>query len=100
MTKSENLLITLAEECAEVQQAISKTLRFGKNCYNPATPQITNELEVLTEYHQLIAVMEMLVDSGVLSQLSDKDIAKIKADKKCKVEHHQAISYDRGCIKE
>ena len=51
MTKNENLLVTLSEECAEVQQAVSKVLRFGQDNYNPATPQVTNELEVLTEYY-------------------------------------------------
>ncbi len=100
MTKSENLLVTLTEECAEVQQAVSKVLRFGRSNYNPATPQVTNELEVLTEYYQLIAVMEMLIDSGVLKQLGDYEIEKIKSSKKYKVELHQSISQDCGCIKD
>ncbi len=99
MTKNENLLVTLSEECAEVQQAVSKVLRFGQDNYNPATPQVTNELEVLTEYYQLIAVMEMLIESGVLKQLCDCEIAEIKASKKYKVKLHQSISEDCGRIK-
>lgn len=100
MTKSENLLVTLSEECAEVQQAVSKVLRFGRDNYNPATPQVTNELEVLTEYYQLVAVMEMLIESGVLKQLCDYEITKIKASKKYNVKLHQSISQDCGCIKD
>ena len=99
MTKSENLLVTLSEECAEIQQVVSKVLRFGQDNYNPATPQVTNEMEVLTEYYQLIAVMEMLIESGVLKQLNNYEITKIKASKKYKVKLHQSISEDRGRIK-
>lgn len=29
MNKAEHLLTCLAEECAEIQQAVSKALRFG-----------------------------------------------------------------------
>lgn len=93
MTINENLLITLSEECAEVQQAISKLLRFGKNACSPITPDTTNEMDVLTEYYQLAAVMEMLIDQGVLKQLSEFDIATIKSDKKSKVEHYQSVSF-------
>lgn len=100
MTKGENLLVTLSEECAEVQQAVSKALRFGKDNYNPATPQITNELEILTEYYQLVAVMEMLIDGGELRQLGDYDITKIKSSKKYKVGLYQSMSCDLGRIKD
>lgn len=100
MTKDENLLVTFSEECAEVQQAISKMLRFGKDSYNPATPQTTNEMDVLTEYYQLVAVMELLIGCGVLKQLPDHNIAEIKSSKKYKVGIHQSLSHDLGCIKD
>ena len=35
MTKIENLLVVTAEECAEIQQAISKAMRFGMDNYHP-----------------------------------------------------------------
>lgn len=98
MTRNENLLLTLAEECAEVQQSVSKVLRFGKSCCNPAVPNTTNELDVLTEYYQLTAVMEILLDKGVLSQLDDLTITKIKAEKKYKVEHYLDVSYRLGRV--
>lgn len=100
MTKGENLLVTLSEECAEVQHAVSKTLRFGKGDYNPATPQITNELEILTEYYHLVAVMEMLIDTGVLRRLEDSDIKEIKTSKKHKIEIYQSVSRCLGRMKD
>lgn len=69
MTKGENLLVTLSEECAEIQQAVSKSLRFGLENYNPVTPKLTNEKDIMTEYYQLITVMEMLIVSGILHDL-------------------------------
>ena len=98
MTRDENLLLTLAEECAEVQQSVSKILRFGKSCCNPAVPNMTNELDVLTEYYQLTAVMEMLLDKGVPSQFDELTITKIKAEKKYKVEHYLDVSHCLGRI--
>ncbi len=43
MTSNENLLVTLMEECAEVQQAVSKMLRFGADNCDPSTPDISNK---------------------------------------------------------
>ena len=98
MTRNENLLVTLMEECAEVQQATSITIRFGASNYNPATPEMTNEQEVLTEYYQLVAVMEMIIERGIFTQLSSCDIEKIKLGKKDKVKHYETISGRLGCV--
>ncbi len=100
MTKDENLLITLSEECAEVQQAISKALRFGMNSHNPSTPKISNETDIMIEYYQLVAVMEMLTESGVLHRLNESDASIIKENKRFNVSRYQDMSYGRGCIKE
>lgn len=100
MTKSENLLLTLMEECAEVQQAVSKVLRFGHDNYHPSDPRRTNEKDVLTEYYQLVAMMEMLTDEGILRQLSDSEIDEIKSAKKQHVGRYQSVSRMLGCIKD
>lgn len=55
-------------------------------------------MEVLTEYYQLTAVMEMLLDKGVPSQFDELTIAKIKAEKKHKVEHYLDVSHCLGRI--
>lgn len=100
MTKNENLLVTLMEECAEVQQAVSKVIRFGADGCHPDVPPQTNGKDVLVEYYQLIAVMEMLIDGGVLEQFSNDVIARVKANKKLMVRHYQDVSCDIGCIKD
>ena len=55
MNKKEHLMVVAMEECAEIQQAIAKSLRFGLQDHRPETPTMTNEQEILTEYYQLMA---------------------------------------------
>lgn len=99
MTKDENLLVTLSEECAEIQQAVSKSLRFGTNNYNPATPKLTNERDIMVEYYHLVTVMEILTERGTLHQLKCDDIARIKNNKRRNVERYQNLSSELGLIK-
>ena len=79
MNNIENLYIVASEECAEMQQCISKILRFGENNHQPERPNNTNTIELLTEYYQLQNVMEMIIDHGVLGHMSEKEIESIKA---------------------
>lgn len=93
MTKAENLMMTAMEECAEIQQAFSKAMRFGMDNRNPlVADSATNMQNILTEYYQLTAVMQMLFENGVLEDISDDKKAKIIQSKKEKVKQHQAIS--------
>ena len=73
MTKNENLLVTLMEECAELQQAVSKALRFGMDGCRPGSPERNNEHDIMVEYYQLVAVMEMLNNDNVLHKFSAAD---------------------------
>ena len=54
MREIENLCVVAMEECAELQQALSKSLRFGFQNYNPNTPEKTNSVDILNEYYQLM----------------------------------------------
>lgn len=99
MTKDEYLLVVLSEECAEVQQAISKALRFGLNNRHPDTPGCTNEYNILYEFYQLEEVMYMLFDSGVLHEFSPLNKFNIQKDKMNKVEHYLLLSRGLGIIK-
>lgn len=100
MNSTENLYIVASEECAEIQQCISKTLRFGADDHHPDRPECTNEMELLTEYYQLQAVMEMLMEKGVLKTLSAEEIDGIKTAKKAKVEKYAEYSKEMGLLKE
>lgn len=99
MTKNENLLVTLMEECAELQQAVSKALRFGMDGCHPLYPEKTNEHNIMIEYYQLVAVMEMLTNNGVLHNFSPADEALAKITKKTNVMQYQEISEATGRIK-
>ena len=92
MNLKENLLVTVSEECAEVQQAVSKALRFGYSSEN------TNE--IMYEFYQLCAMIEMCQAEGILPVLSDKEQAEIISEKKQKVRVFQDVSWTIGTLKE
>src|SRR5574344_877467 len=83
------LFVCLMEEAAEVQQAVSKLIRFGSNNHNPKTPEQTNSDDIMTEYYQLQAVMELLQEKGKLPVLSTEEIKYIKKDKKQKLKYFE-----------
>ena len=50
MNKLEHLLVVVNEECAEIQQATSKALRFGLYNGHP-NKETMNEEDILIEYY-------------------------------------------------
>lgn len=75
----EHALHRLIEECAEVQKAACKMLRFGAGFINPKTG-IANAHELRQECADLSVVIEQAVNcSGV-------DWEKMRADKAEKIE--------------
>lgn len=65
MNRLEELLIILAEECAEVQQAASKCLRFGMNSeYNDQT----NQGRLETELGDFMAVFKLILEEANLRE--------------------------------
>lgn len=79
------LFICLQEEAAEVQQAVSKSIRFGPLNHNPDTPTSTNVDDIMTEYYHMQTVVEMLQEKGRLPILSREEIKEIKNKKKKKL---------------
>lgn len=67
MNRTEHLLSCLAEECAEVAQRVSKALRFGLAEVQPGQP-LTNAQRIGQEFHDLLAVVEMLEEAGALDR--------------------------------
>lgn len=92
MQESENLYVVAMEECAELQQALSKGLRFGMYNHHPDRPYQTNAQEVLHEYYQLQGVMEMIIDHGLLGHIPEDEIAKIKSEKRRRVSDYTQLS--------
>lgn len=60
------LLVILMEECAEVTQAASKLLRFGKE--NHPDTGLSNSLVLATEVGDLEAVMDMTREAGLIDR--------------------------------
>ena len=59
LTDKEHLLICLAEECAEVQHAVAKALRFGLDDGYPGSGA-TNAEDLQRECRDMVAIIELL----------------------------------------
>ena len=67
MNTTEHLLTCLAEECAELQQAISKALRFGLQDRYPGS-NTTNAQDIAKESIDVLAVIELVQEQGIISK--------------------------------
>lgn len=94
MTRQELLLAMLSEECAEVIQTISKSLRFGLQNIRPGEDE-TNAQRILHEFYDAYTVFEMLLAEGVLS-ISEKNILEHVKTKKIRVEEYLLVSKKCG----
>lgn len=97
MKQFENLLITISEECAEIQQATSKALRFGLENHHPKS-NITNAKQIMNEYYQLSALIMHLQDYDILPTLSDSEIEEIMQSKIKNVAKWQEVSFREGTL--
>lgn len=99
MTIEEYLLVSLMEECAEIQQAAAKALRFGLNDHHPERPEATNELELLTEVYQLKSVFDCLLKEGILNDLSEEKRDSVQKKKEINIEKYMYYAKEKGKIK-
>lgn len=96
MNRHEHLLVILGEECAEVQQRVTKALRFGMNEMQP-NQDYTNEGRLIQEINDWVAAVEMVFGCPIADLLNDGMIAS----KKEKVERYLNFSRDVcGTLKE
>lgn len=94
MTRTEHLLVCLAEECAEVQHTVSKILRFGWSHEWPAYGK-TN-LDVLEdEINDVLGVLNLLEGEGFQITIS----AHKQVEKQKKVEKFINLAKSKGTIK-
>ena len=79
MNKTEHLLTCLIEECAEIQKAATKALRFGLDDHAPDGP--INSESIAHELTDLLAVIEMLEDEKIIPTLRKPQEIRAKKDK-------------------
>lgn len=80
MNLQDHLLTILSEECSEVIKEVSKSLRFGLKDFHPKYDNIPNDQRISNELCDLIAMVEMLQDEGVIPELS-RDKIEYKKEK-------------------
>ena len=66
MNDTEYLLVCLGEESSEVVKTCSKILRFGMDSSHPRDLKTNNKSNLLYELNDLMAVVEILVEKGVI----------------------------------
>ena len=81
MTRTEHLLVCLAEEAAEIQKAVSKALRFGLQDGYPGTDR-TNARDIMLEFYDLAAIIGMLqLDSDLPNDFNQHELSHFKRDR-------------------
>jgi NTP pyrophosphatase (non-canonical NTP hydrolase) len=80
-------LLVLIEECAEVQQAVSKIFRFGVHSCYPNHYSNDNITELHQEVGDVIAMIDSLVELGFLDR-KELDLAVERKREKLKIWIH------------
>lgn len=96
MTRTEHLLLCVAEECAEIAHRVSKALRFGLDEVQPGQP-LNNVQRIEQEINDLTAVLIMCREQGIMSAQPDHEAI---ARKKQKVEEYLLYSARCGTLSE
>lgn len=92
MNKTEHLLTCLAEECAEVQQAVTKALRFGlDDNFKETTPA----QDIVRECIEVIAVIKLLEEEGLIEIIGALEAIE---QKKAKIRHYMQYAKERGTL--
>lgn len=80
MDKTEQTLNILQEECAEVIQAVSKCQRFGIDNTHIKSG-VSNRANLTEEVGDLLCMVDLLVNQGVLKREDLEKAAQAKLDK-------------------
>lgn len=84
-----HLLSCVSEECAEVAQVASKAIRFG--LFDEYAGQ-TNREKLIQEFTDLVAVMEMALETNIITEINMRSVD----EKKEKVKKFLKYSRERG----
>ena len=89
--KQKEALVILQEECAEVIQVASKIFRFGLDeCWPEKTPTNREKLEI--ELGDLIAMIKILEEQGIISGQKLIDAHERKIEKLTRAEMENAVN--------
>ena len=77
------LLVCLTEECAEVQKDACKALRFGLDDHHPDHAD-TNRMLIARELGDVLCVLDLLVEAGVIDTALVEQAMKAKRVKLAK----------------
>lgn len=88
MDQNEYFITCAMEECGEINQALSKVIRFGKDNHHPDYPDETNSDNVLKEFYQLETIISLLQEADILPVYTGDEIKKIQLEKIHAVEHY------------
>lgn len=97
MTPQEYLLTCLMEECAEVQHACSKALRFGLQDQGPKEER-PNAENIIMEFMDAMAIVEMLQCDNYIPKPEPKDERMIIMQKIGKVTGYMEYSRKVKCL--
>lgn len=98
MNDLEYYLVCGAEEAGEVAQCFTKILRFGPDSVNPLLeqPSPTNTEDLVLEVNDILAILELLQENGlVLNGLGNREAIE---KKKAKVKRLMSYDIDRGIL--
>ncbi|MEW8253726.1 MAG: hypothetical protein AB2747_05190 [Candidatus Thiodiazotropha taylori] len=95
MNTKEHLLTCLAEECAEIQQAVSKALRFGLDDGYPDA-DTTNAQDIAREYIDLMAVVDLCREHGIIKH--PKKAKLMYGAKQMRVKQFMDYARERGAL--
>ena len=79
------ILLVTQEECAEVSQAISKVFRFGMEDHHKG---ISNREHLEEEIGDLMCMIDLLIDSGMVSESA---VMAAKSEKMMKLQTWSSI---------
>lgn len=97
MNRREHLLTCLSEECAEIGHRVSKALRFGLDDVRSGQG-LTNRERIAEACRDLVAVVNILVEEGVLCP-SHMAVSQAQIDaKRARIERSMEISRREGVL--
>ncbi len=79
------------EECAESIQAVSKIFRFGFDSCHPDVPNFNNREHLQEEIGDLICMVKIMCDKGIIS---DREISRYAEAKMNKLRKFSNIELD------